>query len=446
MEDKNKKPIKRVLFLADFACATGFAQVAQNIVKQLLLDKEIDYQIDVIGINYYGLPNEWLNAYPRVRLFPAQLVSRGDVFGRWGFLELLATAAYDIAFTVQDTFNIEEIAPKIIELRTEMIANGKKPFRFIFYYPIDATPKENWITKSVSLVDIPVAYTQYAADESIKFDESLRERLRIVPHGVEEKVFRPLPDAEVKEFRSKFFMGMADNKFLVTNVNRNQPRKDIARTMQIFRLFKNICPDALLYLHMKVNDVTYNLDEVARNYELIPEKDYIIPTNFDENQGMPVDVLNLIYNASDAVMTTTLGEGWGLSMTEAMAAGTPVIAPNHTSLTEMLGDGRGTLVTAGRTASEWFTMMNDNSRLRPLVNVAEYVDKLVWMHNNPEETAKMAEKARGYVVDNWTWDKVGQKWRDIFKTAVPSQKKVTIGRNDPCHCGSGKKFKKCHGE
>ncbi|MDP3277757.1 MAG: SEC-C metal-binding domain-containing protein [Deltaproteobacteria bacterium] len=21
----------------------------------------------------------------------------------------------------------------------------------------------------------------------------------------------------------------------------------------------------------------------------------------------------------------------------------------------------------------------------------------------------------------------------------------TLGRNDPCHCGSGKKFKKCHG-
>ena len=21
---------------------------------------------------------------------------------------------------------------------------------------------------------------------------------------------------------------------------------------------------------------------------------------------------------------------------------------------------------------------------------------------------------------------------------------ITIGRNDPCHCGSGKKYKKCH--
>jgi uncharacterized protein YecA (UPF0149 family) len=27
-----------------------------------------------------------------------------------------------------------------------------------------------------------------------------------------------------------------------------------------------------------------------------------------------------------------------------------------------------------------------------------------------------------------------------FKRAEPK-----VGRNDPCHCGSGKKFKKCHG-
>jgi uncharacterized protein YecA (UPF0149 family) len=33
--------------------------------------------------------------------------------------------------------------------------------------------------------------------------------------------------------------------------------------------------------------------------------------------------------------------------------------------------------------------------------------------------------------------------------AAPVQQVVRgqdkIGRNDPCHCGSGKKFKKCHG-
>jgi preprotein translocase subunit SecA len=28
---------------------------------------------------------------------------------------------------------------------------------------------------------------------------------------------------------------------------------------------------------------------------------------------------------------------------------------------------------------------------------------------------------------------------------VTSKPNKDIGRNDPCHCGSGKKFKKCHG-
>ena len=30
------------------------------------------------------------------------------------------------------------------------------------------------------------------------------------------------------------------------------------------------------------------------------------------------------------------------------------------------------------------------------------------------------------------------------KKATPGQKKVKMKRNDPCYCGSGKKYKKCH--
>jgi preprotein translocase subunit SecA len=37
-----------------------------------------------------------------------------------------------------------------------------------------------------------------------------------------------------------------------------------------------------------------------------------------------------------------------------------------------------------------------------------------------------------------------------MSSAAPKQRTVTkkdkIGRNDPCHCGSGKKFKHCHGK
>jgi len=29
--------------------------------------------------------------------------------------------------------------------------------------------------------------------------------------------------------------------------------------------------------------------------------------------------------------------------------------------------------------------------------------------------------------------------------AVPTEASAKVGRNDPCPCGSGKKYKKCHG-
>jgi len=439
-----QKPQKRVLMLADFGCATGFAQVSQNVVMQVLKDTEIDYFLDIIGINYYGLPNEWQGLYPRVRIFPASLISNGDLFGRKGMLNMLSFGVYDILWILQDTFNIEPITDAVLEIRNKLAEKGGKPFKFIFYYPIDAKPKENWIQKSVSKADIPVVYTKYGFDESVKFDGGLKERLLIVPHGIDEKIFRPLDKQSVLDFRHKYFVERTDNKFLVTNINRNQPRKDIARTLQIFRLFKNICPDAILYLHMKFDDVGYNIHEVARNFDLAPDEDYIIPVSFDEHDGIDIQLVNYIYNASDAIMTTSFGEGWGLSLHEAMATKTPVIAPNHTSISELLADDRGILVTTGKSVKDWIVLSNDNERLRPIVDIPEFVDKLVKLRQNRSDYDEMVEKAYQHVISNWTWDKVGEEWRRIFKMAIPSQKKVVIGRNDPCHCGSGEKYKRCH--
>lgn len=36
-------------------------------------------------------------------------------------------------------------------------------------------------------------------------------------------------------------------------------------------------------------------------------------------------------------------------------------------------------------------------------------------------------------------------WRNFGPRIEPVRKEATPGRNDPCYCGSGKKYKKCHG-
>ena len=45
----------------------------------------------------------------------------------------------------------------------------------------------------------------------------------------------------------------------------------------------------------------------------------------------------------------------------------------------------------------------------------------------------------------WAVYDLREMWRGIGPRVETVRKEATLGRNDVCHCGSGKKFKKCHG-
>ncbi len=45
----------------------------------------------------------------------------------------------------------------------------------------------------------------------------------------------------------------------------------------------------------------------------------------------------------------------------------------------------------------------------------------------------------------WAVYDLRQLWKSLGPRQVTLRKEATPGRNDPCPCGSGKKFKKCHG-
>ncbi len=45
----------------------------------------------------------------------------------------------------------------------------------------------------------------------------------------------------------------------------------------------------------------------------------------------------------------------------------------------------------------------------------------------------------------WAVYDLRQLWKSLGPRVQTVRKEATPGRNDPCHCGSGKKYKKCHG-
>ena len=84
----------------------------------------------------------------------------------------------------------------------------------------------------------------------------------------------------------------------------------------------------------------WDLRMIFSQTALVEGRDFMFPPEDDFNRGAEKSKLNRIYNAMDVFLTTTTGEGWGLTITEAMACGVPVIAPAHTSINEITDGGK----------------------------------------------------------------------------------------------------------
>jgi uncharacterized Fe-S cluster protein YjdI len=135
----------------------------------------------------------------------------------------------------------------------------------------------------------------------------------VIPHGANLRDFYVLNQKDTTSFKSQFF-GENRDKFIFLNVNRNQQRKDIPRMIMAFKKFQKQVPNSILNCHMASKDQGWNLPEVCNSLGLSTNKDVIFPQNFSPNQGYPIEVVNMIYNCSDCVVSTTLGEGAGLCL------------------------------------------------------------------------------------------------------------------------------------
>jgi glycosyltransferase involved in cell wall biosynthesis len=499
----------RVLALCDSpTAATGFAQVSRNVLKGLA--KTGKYEIDVIGINYYG------DYYDRTEhpynIYPAMPQGYADMYGRGRLVKAISgqeeafKKGYDLVFTIQDPFVIEGLGidfpfAEQLKVAAQLWRRSVPPefwFNWIGYFPVDSVLKENWVTRSIALADYVIAYCDYGKKQMLKYDKkefetffnlgitqddkkkrgkiiskSLADRIQVIHHGVDLDVFKPISEADKKAFRKKFFNGkIKDSTYLVINVSRNQPRKDISRTLAAFAEFKKRVPDSHLYLHCQLNDAGGSIDEMARNFDLRPGEDYTVPLDFNAGKGFPTEVVNNIYNVADLCITTTLGEGWGFITTEAMATKTPIVAPYITSIIDIFGgdqggsnklynikmieadqDLRGIPVIAGSTSSEWICQgIDDNERIRPLTNVDDMVEKMVWAYSHRAAVSKIVERAYEWV-QGISWKNIVNEWDNVFHNAYKALEEQRVigklidkaGRNDPCPCGSGNKFKRCHG-
>jgi glycosyltransferase involved in cell wall biosynthesis len=406
---------------------TGYATVSRNLVKEWKKHYKERLILDIVGINYYGKPyledeiTAVDNAYfseksPEEGIkFPEKINDKvkNDEFGRLKFLKNLKDNDYDIIFILNDLGVVCSMAKAIQQIKEQKKKANRKSFKSVFYFPVDSHVFPQ-VSYNLEVFDKLITYTEFGKRELLNVRPHLANKTSIIPHGTNIKDFFPVENAEMQIFRKEYF-GENANKFIIGNINRNQPRKDIPATIFGFLRFKEQHKDSLLYLHMNPKDpLGYDLPAIFSQTPLIEGEDYMFPPKIEENHLLPIEKLNLIYNSLNCYITTNRGEGWGLTVTEAMRCKIPVIAPLHTSIDEISKDGKNIW---GLEELDLDCTVTDNI-IRYKCMDFEVEEKLNSVYSADQRTIESKVNGAFNYVSSITWDYSAKKFIEIFNTLL----------------------------
>jgi glycosyltransferase involved in cell wall biosynthesis len=282
------------------------------------------------------------------------------------------------------------------------------------YFPVDFALTPN-LAVGLSFFDVLATYTEYGRENVLRLNPNLKSKLRVVPHGNNMENFYPLPSEEAKAFRKEYF-GENSEKFIIGSVNRNQSRKDIPTTIFGFMEYWEVHnKNSFLYLHMNPKDpMGWDLRTILKQTPLKEGVDYMFPSEEDYNKGADISKLNKIYNCFDVFLSTATGEGWGLTITEAMACKIPLIVPNHTSISELTKEGERAYML--NTLYPIVAMVDNIIRFQSdLYEIAETINEVKSdIDSKSPQLKSKIEKAFNYV-NSLDWKGISKTFGDEIK-------------------------------
>lgn len=306
----------RILWCGDSpTVSTGFARCTTAACAEL---HRAGHEVHVLGISYYGDPHDF--PYP---IYPCvQPLDGGrDVFGVARLAVLTKRLAPDVIVILNDPWNIEAYVETLK-------AAGVSPLPPIAAWL--AVDGKNQRGEALNALAHVVTWTQFGIDELRT--GGYRGTASIVPLGVDTSIFYPRGRAESRVVAG--IGSLSPDAFVVGVVGRNQPRKRIDLSIEYFAEWvkQEKIEDAYLYLHVApTGEQGCDIGSLARYHGM---RGRVIWAKPDVGAGIENERMPFVYSAFDALLSTTQGEGWGLTAMEAMACGVPCILPDWSAYGE----------------------------------------------------------------------------------------------------------------
>lgn len=384
----------KVLFVSDLAVPTGFSTVAHNIIANI----QEDFDFTGIGVNYRGDPHTY--GFP---IFPASTGPTSSLYGIERMIALLNAEKFDLLYILNDAWVISYYLDAIKKHVED------KP-KIVVYFPVDAKDHNPAWYKDFDIVSQAVTYTNFG--KAVVNQAVPKLNIITIPHGVDTSTFYKIDDTAANIRKIVYTDALKsevpyEDLFIVLNANRNQPRKRLDITMRGFGIFAKGRPDVRLYMHCGVRDSAIDVPYLATRYGIL---DKIIVTNLAIGiQRVEMPKLNLIYNACDVGINTSMGEGWGLTNMEHAVTGAAQIVPRHSSCEELFVDC-GILM---ETSSDF--VFDQSQTTGRLVSPHEVARTLEVLYKNKELKKELAQRAMyKFTAPQYQWKNIAQTWKNLF--------------------------------
>ncbi len=394
---------------------TGYGVHTRHLATRLNQDHDVDiYSVggwEGMGIDYEGM-----------QVFPAGLGKHGEHSIPYWFDESDA----DVVFSHHDHWAMADVFRGIQQ-------NGIPTVLYTILdhdHPGGLAPEA--VVKANENAFRTIVMSEWA-ESRVKQSRIPDSQVRRVPHGVDTTKYAPVTpdyvDGEgITEAELKADLGIPEDAFLFGMVAANHgPRKNIPQHMEAFKRFTEEydADDAYFMVHAHPTmGGGFNLFEVRDALDLDDDR-CIFPDPHRKYHGIPDLTIVQLYNTFDVYLNCSQSESWGLTITEAMACGTPVIATNFSAMTEQFGvpfdtyveqdeqyrvTDQGLLVHRG---NEIWTQNATARRFTP--RVEDIKEAMAYYYVNREEIDRHGANAREWVVRNYEWDYLYEEhWLPIF--------------------------------
>ena len=378
---------------------TGLTRVMQSIMRRLADRHDIHY----LGIGYSGetIRDRGLTIYPTNP-------KGGDVFAAFQAARLIDEIQPQLVFILHDIW--------MFEYYLRILGPYRDRLKIAAYIPLDGKITNEGGAAALKDADSVVVYTQFARTQFEQAFERLGPgypAVDVIPHGIDRTNFFPLPSGRANA-KKQVFPDLNDpaDSFLVLNASRPDRRKRVDLTIAGFARFaRNKPANVKLCLHHAFLSQRESDEIPAWIREFgVEDRVYVNP----QGGGVRDDrELNILYNACDVGINTSMGEGWGLVSSEHGATGAAQIVPDHTACAD-LWTGLGELIPVARSYIPEFSVLEMGE-----VSTESVAQSLENLYGNLDRRRELSLAAfRAAQNPAYCWDAIAREFERLFVQLV----------------------------